>query len=144
MKLRKQFIKGVKGKLYIKALYIDKNIIIEKLSNSKSTIFNFEIDIKRAVFNAVTYGIKLCVVENGATSSTKLYKILDWGVMYGNDDVKVKTYTIRNKKRVGIWVKGRRGMIKNVKYDKTSDNEIYEISNELGLTNNSEIWKDDF
>jgi len=143
--LRKQFIPNVKGKLWILAQYIDVNgRTVIKLSDSASIIFNKNIDIERAVFNSITKGIKLTVVENKFTSTTKLHKIINWGVKYGNNSVKIKRYSVRGKYRTGIWVKGQRGMVSNTKYNTGKVDKIKDIASDNNLIYDNEIWSNEF
>ena len=145
--LRKQFLK-VKGKLWIKAVYIDtRGRQITKLSDAKAEILKKSIDIKRAVFNALTKGIKLCVVENGASSNLKVLKILDWGMQYGsnkNNLVTVKRFNRNGKYYTGVWVKGVRGIQSVEKYKKTKKDIIYDTARDNNLTYDNEIWSDEY
>ena len=142
--LRKQFLK-VKGKLWIKAVYIDTSgRRVTKLSDAKAEILKISIDIKRAVFNSITKGIKLCVVENGFSSSTKLLKIVNWGMKYGNYKVTVKRFTRNNKYYTGVWVKGSRGIKSVEKYKKTNKNIIYDNARDSNLTYDNEIWSNEY
>lgn len=142
--LRKEFLK-VKGKLWILGVYIDtrgKKII--KLSDAGSEIIRKEIDIQRQTFNAITKGIKLCVVENHASSSTKLLKILDWGMSYGNKDVTVKRFIKNNKYYTGVWVKGSRGIQSVSKYSPEKQDRIYKSARKDGLTYDNHVWDNDY
>ena len=142
--LRKQFLK-VKGKLWIQGVYIDtKGRRVIKLSDAKASILKNKIDVKRAVFNAVTKGIKLCTVENGFTSSTKLLKILNWGVKYGNDSVTVKRFARKGKYYTGVWVKGVRGMQSMEKYKITKKDVIYNNAKNNNLVYDNDIWSNDY
>jgi len=142
--LRKQFLK-VKGKLWVKGLYIDTNgRKVYKVSDAKAEILIRQIDFRRSVFNAVTKGMKLCVIENGCTSSIKLLKVIDWGMKYGNNDVKVKRFSRRGKYYTGVWVKGSRGMQSIEKYNHVKKDKIYNIAKEDSLIYDNKIWNDDF
>lgn len=142
--LRKQFLK-VKGKLWIKAVYIDTSgRRITKLSDAKAEILIRKIDIKRAVFNSLTKGIKLCVVENGASSNLKVLKILDWGMQYGNEKVTVKRFNRGGKYYTGVWVKGSRGIKSVEKYKRNKKDIIYNNARDNNLTYDNEIWSDDY
>jgi len=142
--LRKQFLK-VKGKLWILGVYIDtKGRRVIKLSDAKAIILKNKIDVKRAVFNAVTKGIKLCVVENGFTSSSKLLKILNWGVKYGNESVTVKRFARKGKYYTGVWVKGTRGMQSMEKYKTNKKDVIYNNAKNSNLVYDNDIWSNDY
>jgi len=145
--LRKQFLK-VKGKLWIKAVYIDtRGRQLTKLSDAGANILIRNIDIKRAVFNALTKGIKLCVVENGASSNLKVLKIIDWGMQYGSNKynlVTVKRFNRGGKYYTGVWVKGSRGIKSVEKYKKTENDIIYKTARDNNLTYDNDIWSDDY
>ena len=142
--LRKQFLK-IKGKLWVKAVYIDtRGRQITKLSDSKAEILKKNIDIKRSVFNALTKGIKLCVVENGASSNLKVLKIIDWGMQYGNKLVTVKRFNRAGKYYTGVWVKGSKGLQSMEKYKKTGKDIIYNNARDNNLTYDNEIWSNEY
>jgi len=145
--VKKQILK-VKGKLWILGVYITpgrKKKKILKLSDAGSDILNKNINLKRAIFNAVTKGIKLCVVENNANSSTKLLKVIDWGIQYGSrGNNKFNPVTVRRFKRsgkyyTGVWVKGVRGMQSMEKYNYTKQDKISKTIKDIGtLSSDSE------
>jgi len=142
--LRKQFLK-IKGKLWVKAVYIDTNgRRITKLSDAGAEVLNKSIDIKRATFNALTKGIKLCVVENGASSSIKVLKIIDWGMAYGNNQVKVKRFSRRGKYYTGVWVKGSRGVQSVERYKTNKKDIIYQNARDNNLTYDDKIWSNEY
>jgi len=142
--LRKQFLK-IKGKLWIKGIYIDtRGRKITKLSDSKAFILKTKIDIKRAVFNSITKGIKLCVVENGFSSSTKLLKIINWGVKYGNEQVTIKRFNRNGKYYTGVWVKGSRGIQSMEKYTTNKKDIIINNAKNNNLVYDNEIWSNEY
>jgi hypothetical protein len=141
--LRKQFLK-IKGKLWILGLYKDKKVVIKKLSDAGSEILDNQINQKRAVYNAITKGFKLCVVENHVSSDVKLIKILDWGVQYGNQDVTTKRIRRKGKYYIATWVKGRKGIVsfQRARYSKAI--KIENTANDLGLVVENDIWNDKY
>lgn len=142
--LRKQFL-NIKGKLWIKAIYIDtKGRKVTKVSDASSTNLSRNIELRRSVFNALTKGIKLCVVENGFSSSTKVLKILNWGVKYGNNDVKVKRFSRRGKYYTGVWVKGVRGIQSQQRYKTVKKDTINSLAKENELIHDNKVWSDEY
>lgn len=153
--VKKQILK-VKGKLWILGLYVtpgrNKKKIL-KLSDAGSDILNRNIRFKNAVFNSITKGIKLCVVENGANSSTKLLKVLDWGIQYGSrgnnkfNPVTVKRFKRGNKYYSGVWVKGVRGIQSVEKYNYTNQNKVERIIDNIGTLSsdtNNNIYSNEY
>lgn len=139
---RKQVL-DIKGKLWIKAVYKSSNgRKVTILSDSVAMNLKSKINQKRAVFNALTKGIKLSVVEYGFDSSTKVDKIINWGIKYGNKDVTVKRYSVKGKYRTGVWVKGQKGIVTSEKYSSKSTSNIQQLADNQGLTNN--IWNNDY
>jgi len=142
--LRKQFLK-IKGKLWILAIYVDtKGKKITKLSDAKSDILKNKIAVKRAVFNAVTKGMKLCVVENKCSSSLKLLKIINWGVSYGNKNVTIKRFSRKGKYYTGVWVKGSRGVQSIEKYKTNKKDIIFKTAKENDLVHDNDLWSNSY
>lgn len=138
--LRKQFL-SVKGKLWIKALYVDTDgRTIQKLSDASAEIMSSKINQRRATFNAITKGIKLCQVQNGFSSSAKVLKIIDWGVKYGNDQVTIKRFSRNGKYYTGVWVKGRKGIVHLTKSSFNKKDKIENYVNENSLSYDSDVW----
>ena len=140
------FLNGIIHQMFINPLHypLHNGRRVIKLSDAKASILKNKIDVKRAVFNAVTKGIKLCTVENGFTSSTKLLKILNWGVKYGNDSVTVKRFARKGKYYTGVWVKGVRGMQSMEKYKITKKDVIYNNAKNNNLVYDNDIWSNDY
>lgn len=148
--VRKQFLK-VKGKLWILGKYKEPNKrAIIKLSDASANIISKNIDMRRAIFNAVTKGMKLCVIENGASSSIKLVKVLNWGIQYGSrgqnkfNPVTVKRFKRGGKYYTGVWVKGSRGMQHMQKYSYTKNNRISDIAKQEGLLIENKTFSNDY
>lgn len=142
--LRKQIL-NVKGKLWIKAQYIDTNKrIITKLSDASSDNMKRNISLERAVYNSITKGMILCTVENGTSSNLKLYKIIDWGIKYGNKDVTVKRFRRGGKYYTGVWVKGSRGIQNIEKYSYTKKNKLNQSAKENNLVYDNNIWGNEY
>lgn len=142
--LRKQVLYGLKGKVFINAIYVtpDKELLerkVIKISNSESLIFNREIDVQRAIVQATQHGIMLAKIENNFPSGSVQLKLLDWGIKYGNDEVKIKTYTVRGKRRTGVWIKGRRGIFTSQKFSYKSDTYLRENISDEGLSREGKI-----
>lgn len=126
-RLRKQFLTGVKGNLIIYARYKEKgkNRIYKVISSS-----GFYTDIgnkkRQVISSAILNAFFIIQKRFGTGSSIQLVEILDYGVRYGNETVKIKRYRIRGKYRVGIWVKGQRGIVTSQKYKRVNNRENLE------------------
>ncbi|MFW6377228.1 MAG: hypothetical protein ACOCZ5_01155 [bacterium] len=126
--LRKQFIPNIKGKLF---LLVEVSINGARrliLGESSPHIFNRDIEKQRAITEA-KFNIMYLGVNRYQKSDLVAINILNWGVKYGNNQVKVKRVSVKGRYRTMVWVKGRRGVAINKKWTR-STNTFDEIQQE--------------
>jgi len=151
--LRKQILK-VKGKLWIKAEYISMSNkkVYKTFSDAESEVLIKEIDMKRALYNAITKGMIIINHKYGVGSDLKLLKILDWGIQYGSmksqkfNPVTVKRFKRGGKYYTGVWVKGSRGIksVQKTKYAKKDELNKILKNEELLYVPEENVWSNEY
>lgn len=126
--LRKQLL-PLKARLYILFVVRSPNGISRLvLGNSSMVDMSRKVNVERAILwagqNAIILAMNRWNME-GFKTGTFLVDVINYGFLYLDREtergkksrrVKIKTYTSKGKRRVGVWVKGRKGMKYNFKY----------------------------
>lgn len=138
----KKYFLPIKARVHIYAEYISPiGSRARILSNSSFFKFNSLIDYERSVTNASLKGLILAQVRYGFPTGSKLKKVIDWGIEYSNDNVTTRSFNVKGKRRVGVWVKGRRGFLVNNKYKKIDEEVIEETLDDEGISSDSSLWQ---
>jgi len=131
--VRAQYIEGIKQRVIIKGQIVSpKGKRRDVIGKSQFEVIDSEIARKRvisqAIFNAFYVGINRYRFPSGS------YIINPEVVGYETPkDVTVKRVKVRGKYRTYVFVKGRRGVVKNIKWSGKTKNDSEEVLDEIGM-----------
>jgi len=132
--IRRQIIKGIKQKAIITAQIVTpdgkRRRNIE--GNSQFEVVNSNIDrqriISQAIFNAFYRGINRYNFPSGS------YLVNVELIGYATPkQVNVKRVKVRSQYRTYVYVEGRRGLVKNIKWSPKLKDDTNEIADETGI-----------
>jgi len=139
--IRAQYIRGIKQRVIINAQIVSPNGKRRDVrGRSRFEVIDSEVSRKRvisqAIFNAFYVGINRYRFPTGS------YIINPEVVGYETPkDVTVKRVNNRGKYRTYVFVKGRRGVVKNIKWSGKTKNDSEVVLDEIGM-GKQDHWND--